>query len=192
MITIVTGFQRCGSSLMMQMLAAGGMPTFSDEEMGYPAFETHRQHAAPDPVWFASCDGKALKWLEPQHTMPPPVDCELRVLWMKRDYDQQAKSAVKFMRLVGGVHLPGAARRQMAASYRTNEKAALRLWLQRAARVLVVDFEDVLANPYKSAMAVSLFLNVPLDTQAMGKQVRVRPPECLDGLLELALIEEGR
>src|SRR3990167_11339264 len=43
MITIVSGFQRCGSSLLCQMLAAGGLHVFHDPGSGYPSFETQHQ-----------------------------------------------------------------------------------------------------------------------------------------------------
>lgn len=48
MITFVSGFQRCGSSLVCQMLHAGGLPVFHDAAMGYPSFETMRQFSADD------------------------------------------------------------------------------------------------------------------------------------------------
>lgn len=189
MITIVSGFQRCGSSLMMQMLAAAGMPTIHDPQSGYPAFETQRQfHAADDPTWLT--DGHAVKWLEPQRAMPSPnVPHELRIIWMRRDFNQQAKSAVKFMRLVGGVPLPADARKGMAASYRASATDAVKLWLTRG-KVLRVNFEDLIREPLLTAKTVVDFLELPLNHSIMADEVWPRNTECLDGLLELALVQQ--
>lgn len=191
MIAIVSGFQRCGSSLMLQMLAAGGMPIFHDREMGYPSFETRLQtSAADDPAWLNAIDGHAVKWLEPLDTFPSPkVKPDLRVLWMKRDYREQGKSAVKFMRACGAIVAGGAARR-MAASYRHDEPAARLAWARRG-RIHTVRFETLLSQPRAVALAVTTFLSVPLDVDRMAAQVRQRSAACLPHMLEVDLIEQG-
>jgi hypothetical protein len=188
-ITIVSGFQRCGSSLMLQMLAAGGMRVFHDPGMGYPAFETMLQiHRADDPSWLMPLDGHALKWLEPQRAMPPSLPHDLRIVWMARDHREQAKSAVKFMTQVGGLVVPVRQTvRQFEASYRTDTGKALKAWQRRGA-VRFITFEDVLSRPAWVAKEVAAFLGVSLDVDAMVRQVRPRKPGCLPGFLELELI----
>ena len=65
MITIVSGLPRSGTSLMMQMLAAGGMPILSDGERqadadnprGYLEWERIKQFPK-DPACIAEAEGK--------------------------------------------------------------------------------------------------------------------------------------
>lgn len=190
MITIVSGFQRCGSSLMCQMLAAGGMTVFHDADMGYPAFETFNTSTrAADPSWLEAIDGQAVKWLEPQRAMPAPVTPELRIIWMTRNHRQQSKSAVKFLREVGGMILAPETARAFERSYRTDESRARAAWNQRG-RVLVLSFEHVINEPYQSSESVQQFLDVSLDVFKMAAVPRPRPTNCLPGFLELDLIAE--
>jgi hypothetical protein len=188
MITIVSGFQRCGSSLMCQMLNAGGLRVFHDQGMGYPSFETMSQfHRADDPTWLEAIDGQAVKWLEPQRAMPAPVTPELRIVWMTRHHREQAKSAAKFMTHVGGFVLPSKIARVFAASYDRDEPRAVHGWRQRGL-VHVLDFAQILAEPARTASEVSAFLGLSLDVDRMAAEVRPRSAKCLDGFLELDLI----
>jgi hypothetical protein len=175
---------------MCQMLNAGGMKVFHDEGMGYPSFETRLQFlAADDPSWLNAIDGGAVKWLEPQRSMPARGTKPLQILWMTRDHWQQARSAVKFLSQVGGYTIPTRAAHAMAASYGTDEPPARRGWEARGP-VLIVQFETLLSEPERTAERVAEFLGADLDTKAMVEQVRPRGPECLPGFLELQLIAE--
>ncbi len=68
MITIVSGLPRSGTSLMMQMLAAGGMLILSDGERqadvdnprGYSEWERIKQ-LPKDPACIAEAEGKVAK-----------------------------------------------------------------------------------------------------------------------------------
>lgn len=191
MITLVSGFQRCGSSLMCQMLQAGGLSVFHDPESGYPSFETRRQMETPiDAAWFRSLDGRAVKWLEPSYMAPPIVDDrDVRIVWMRRNPRQQAKSAVKFLRHVGGIAVSASAVGQFAQSYRTGEPIALAILRDRGP-VFVQSFEGLIENPQQAARDVAAFLglDMTLDLGAMVGQVIERPTACLPGFLEEALI----
>lgn len=187
-LTIVSGFQRCGSSAMCQMLHAGGMPIFHDPEMGFPSFETMKQfHEADDASWLLPLDGYAMKWLEPQHAMPPPLPYEIRVIWMSRNAGQQAQSAVKFMTHVGGFRLPVGTAKRFRTSYIENTPKAISLWRQRSA-VHVERFEELCYRPLEVALRVQQFLGAPLDVQAMAAAIIRRDDRCLPGFLEMDLI----
>jgi hypothetical protein len=68
MITIVSGLPRSGTSLMMQMLDAGGLPVLSDGERqpdtdnpkGYLEWERIKQ-LPKDPSLIAEAEGKVVK-----------------------------------------------------------------------------------------------------------------------------------
>lgn len=175
---------------MCQMLAAGGMRVFHDAEMGYPSFETQLQFShADDPTWFSAIDGGAVKWLEPLRALPAPVTPEIRVLWMHRNFGQQAKSAIKFLKAVTGHAIPASAVKGMRDSYERDEPAAIEAWKARGV-VHVVRFEDVIESPEQTLEGISAFLSRDFDIAKMTAEVRPRSPDCLNGLLELALIAD--
>jgi hypothetical protein len=183
-VVIVSGFQRCGSSLVMQMLAAGGMPIFHDPSMGYPAFETQiNMRGGPLDAY----DGRALKWLEPLHLMPEKSGVEIQTIWMTRDHLQQAKSAVKFMTHVMGMRVRTSTTRKIMRSYDRDEAASIRAW-ERRGLVLIVDFETVLRMPASVASTVAQFIGRELDIAAMVGQVKARDASCLPYLLEAELV----
>ena len=90
-VTIVSGLPRSGTSLVMQMLAAGGMPVITDGERaadehnprGYFELEAVK-HTRTDHSWLALASGKAVKVI---HLLLPhlPLDREYRVIFMQRD-----------------------------------------------------------------------------------------------------------
>ena len=71
-ITIVSGLPRSGTSLMMQMLAAGGVPVLTDgvrapdadNPRGYFEFEPVKR-TKRDASWVAQARGKAVKVVYP-------------------------------------------------------------------------------------------------------------------------------
>src|SRR5438093_12066984 len=90
MITIVSGLPRSGTSLMMQMLAAGGMSILSDGERqadldnprGY--FEWERIKQLPkEPGCIAEAEGKVVKVIS-QLLLALPAGHEYRGIFMQR------------------------------------------------------------------------------------------------------------
>jgi hypothetical protein len=93
-VTIVSGLPRSGTSLLMQMLRAGGMPVLADDARppdtdnpaGYleyaPVLRT-----ATDANWVAAAPGHAVKVIYAllRHL---PRGFAYRVLWMRRDLDE--------------------------------------------------------------------------------------------------------
>ena len=90
MITIVSGLPRSGTSLMMQMLAAGGVPILSDGERradadnprGYLEWERIKQ-LPKNPALIAEAEGKAVKVIS-QLLLSLPPGHEYRVIFMQR------------------------------------------------------------------------------------------------------------
>lgn len=186
MILFVSGFQRCGSSLVMQMLAAGGMPIVHDPEMGYPSYETTLNlSGAPLDAY----DGHALKWLEPLHVAAPPVPFNVATIWLTRNHKEQSRSAVKFMR---ALPLTSADARSFKKSYDRDERPSVDVWRKRGP-VLVLPFERLLREP-GVAEEIALFVEANggliLNPVPMQREVRPRGVACLPYLLEVQLIEE--
>src|SRR5579872_1312474 len=93
-VTIVSGLPRSGTSMMLRMLAAGGLPILTDgvrtpdedNPHGYLEWEGVKS-LARDASWVASARGKGVKviyyWLRDL-----PRDCRYRVIFMRRDLDE--------------------------------------------------------------------------------------------------------
>src|ERR1700678_1911729 len=93
-VTIVSGLPRSGTSLMMQMLQAGGMPLLTDgrrapdehNPRGY--FEDERvKHSRTDLSWLEEARGNAVKVV---HLLLShlPTDRNFRVIFMLRDLEE--------------------------------------------------------------------------------------------------------
>lgn len=177
----VSGFGRCGSSMLMQMLHAGGVPCTGRA----PAFEDNAVVYAVTPEYVAEHAGHAVKVLDPQRVGLPG---NVRVIWMDRDVNEQARSLIKFTELLHGVRYSRDARRSLPASLRRDRIAAMRVIGQRP--LMAMRFESVLRMPISAACRLRDFV-APLqfDPLAAAAQVRQRDSECAPGLdLELSLM----
>ena len=93
---IVAGLGRCGTSLMMQMLDAAGVPCLG----AYPAYEPSTVCFENYPVEILTT-GRAMKVLDP-HRINLPVLTDHVVLWMDRAAKHQASSMAKLIGPMAG------------------------------------------------------------------------------------------
>ena len=106
-IIVVTGLPRSGTSLMMQMLQAGGIPILTDEKRvpdtdnprGYFEYEKSMWLAA-DSSWMESARGKAVKVIV-QLLPYIPVNLEYRVVMMNREMAEVTASQATMLRNLG-------------------------------------------------------------------------------------------
>jgi Sulfotransferase domain len=177
MIYIVSGLPRSGTSLAMQMLAAGGVPVLADgvraadanNPRGYYEWERIKQ-LPQEPRFIAEAEGKAVKAIS-SLLFTLPADREYRVLFLLRPIEEIVASQAAMISSLGtqGPALPAAA---MKAALQAHRNQAL-AWLDRQAhlRVLKLDYLELLADPAVSARKMASFLGLPLDTEAMARQV---------------------
>src|ERR1700723_3759963 len=113
-ITIVSGLPRSGTSLMMQMLSAGGMPVVTDGERvadednprGY--FEWERVKLLPQqPELIAEAEGKAVKVIS-QLLFSLPADRDYRIIFMERPLTEVVASQAEMIRRRGSAPPPAA------------------------------------------------------------------------------------
>ena len=98
MITIVSGLPRSGTSLMMQMLQAGGLTVLSDGQRtadednpkGYLEWEQIKQ-LPKDPSLMAHAEGKVVKVIS-QLLLALPDGHDYRVIFMQRPLPEILKS----------------------------------------------------------------------------------------------------
>lgn len=190
-VLVVAGLGRCGTSLVMQMLHAGGMPCVPGD--GFPAFEDRRTAVMGEinPVWFAGLAGKAVKVLDP-HVNRIPSEVPVAVVWLDRNVREQARSQAKFLRLVAEVDVPSHYPRALAKALVRERGEAWEALPKEPA--LVLAFEGILASPARAAAALNAAVGgLALDEAAMAGAVRERSPECAPGLdMETSLIQQAR
>jgi hypothetical protein len=177
MITIVSGLPRSGTSLMMQMLAAGGVPILSDGERGadvdnprgYLEWERIKQ-LPKDPGCIAEAEGKAVKVIS-QLLLSLPSGHEYRVIFMQRPLPEVMASQDEMLRRRGTLD-PGEDNSVVARAFQ-DHLSDVYAWLNGKPYVKVsrVQYHAVLREPKVAAEAVAKFLELSLDVEAMTQQV---------------------
>jgi hypothetical protein len=176
-ITIVSGLPRSGTSLMMQMLAAGGLPVLTDGERQADAdnprgyYEWERIKLLPQqPDSIAEAEGKVVKAVtQLLFALPPGRD--YRIIFMQRPLPEVVASQAEMIRRRGtsGAALPPAA----LISGLTVHLNQVNNWLRDRTdiSILRVDHHDVLRGPVAIAESIQKFLQRSLDIAAMAEQV---------------------
>jgi len=179
MITIVSGLPRSGTSLMMQMLDAGGLPVLSDGERkadtdnpkGYLEWERIKQ-LPKDPSLIAEAEGKVVKVIS-QLVLSLPMDkhYEYRIVFMQRPLPEVLKSQDEMLRRRGNADLIGD--NSALEDKFQQDVIEVNKWLASKPNVQVmrVHYHRILREPKVVAQEVAAFLKVPLDIAAMVGQV---------------------
>ena len=187
---IVAGLGRCGSSLVMQMLAAAGAPcvgTWPDFEDAVSVLLDPKDTEA-QREFYKACKGRAVKLLDP-HLNTPPIGLDYRNIFLSRNPAEQAKSMLKLL----GMTNNRKARKAMEQAVRTDEaRARLAMTKIGDGRYLNIPFENLIHDPEHSARAIADWVRTwrgqPLDVDRMARCVRPRPAKCLPHMLELELL----
>lgn len=185
-ITVVTGLPRSGTSMMMQVLWAGGMEVATDgaraadesNPRGYFELEAVKQLRSPDSRrWLGGLRGKAVKIIFVLlYHLPECFD--YRVIFMRRDLGEVLMSQRTMLERAG--RLPAAeSDAQLSAAYR-RELERLEAWLgsRRGVRTLTVNYGEFLRDPQAQVERVNEFLGRGLDATRMAAAVDGRLYHC--------------
>jgi hypothetical protein len=176
-ITIVSGLPRSGTSMMMKMLEAGGMPVLTDHiraadadnPKGYYEFEGVKQ-IARDQSWLPQARGKAVKIISELLKHLPP-DYEYKVIFMQRQIEEILASQRQMLIRRGGTP-SRAGDEKLAALFRRHLVwLDSRLQKQANTELVYVDYGAVIANPAGQAKRINQFLRHRLDVEAMAGMV---------------------
>ena len=177
MITIVSGLPRSGTSLMMQMLVAGGMSALSDGERradtdnprGYLEWERIKQ-LPNEPGLITEGEGKVVKVIS-RLLLSLPAEHEYRVIFMQRPLPEVLASQDQMMRR-RGTYKEGANQAVIGAAFEKHLREVY-AWLDSKPNVkaLRVPYHDVLNQPREMSEKLREFLGVPLIMEAMVRQV---------------------
>lgn len=174
-ITVVSGVPRSGTSLVMQMLAAGGLPVLADASRppdahnprGYLEYAPVRA-LRRDTSWLPRARGRAVKVI---HALVDalPEGFDYRLVLVRRDLREVVASQEAMLGAAAG---PGPAPERLAAIFET-QLAELDAWLAARPRfrVLRLELAEVLTDPAGAAAALDAFLGGGLDVAAMAAAV---------------------
>jgi hypothetical protein len=174
---IVAGCTRSGLTATMQMLHAGGYNCLGE----YPAFEGFEIGSVP----FKECVGFAIKLVDTHLQFPIPG--EYHVIRLKRDLDEQAKSIVKFLKLVCGMPVNNKAIPKLKKSLEADYKK-IDAWASHQKSCITINFEDMITSPAMIAHVIHDFVDEKLDMYKMASVIIDRPTKCLDTMLEMTMI----
>ncbi len=177
MITIVSGLPRSGTSLMMQMLAAGGLPILSDGQRqpdadnprGYLEWERIK-NLPKDPACIAEAEGKAVKVIS-RLLLSLPEGHEYRVIFMQRPLPEVLASQDVMLQHRGTAE-PAADNSAMADAFESHLREVF-AWLdgKRYIKTLRIPYHEVLRDAKAIANNLSQFLGIPLNLEEMTRQV---------------------
>ena len=177
-IAIVSGLPRSGTSMMMKMLEAGGIPPYidniriadDDNPKGYYEYERVKKLPEGDTGWLPDARGKAVKVISALLEHLPP-QYNYRVLFMQRKMDEVLASQ-KQMLIRSGQPTDKVGDEQLAEMYEKH-LARVTSWLASQANfsVLYLDYNQMLTDPEKYAPTINDFLGGGLDSLAMASVV---------------------
>ncbi len=174
-IIIVSGLPRSGTSLMMQMLQAGGLelltdnqrPADPDNPRGYFEYGPVKS-LARDNAWLSQAEGQAVKvisallpYLRPQLTY--------KIILMKRPLKEILASQQTMLQRLG--RQGSTVSDQALGEIFAKQLADTERWLKQQAQieVLTINYRDAIMEPEATARAVAQFVGLPLKVEEMAK-----------------------
>jgi hypothetical protein len=176
-VTIVSGLPRSGTSMMMRMLEAGGLPVLTDNlrvadvdnPRGYYEFEPAKK-TKNDPSWLEGAGGKVVKMVY-QLLYDLPADREYRVIFLRRELAEVLASQRKMLERLGRDD-GGISDDKMAMLFRS-QLSKFEAWSKDQAhlKILEVNYNRMVADPRQQVEEINGFLGGNLDVEAMVKVV---------------------
>lgn len=177
-ITIVSGLPRSGTSLMMQILAAGGMTLLTDLERkpdadnprGYCEWEPAKL-LPKQPDRIDEAEGKVVKVIS-QLVLSVPEGRIYKVIFMERPLSEVLASQDEMLRRRGRSDF--VSHDLMIPAFKEH-LGEVNSWLgtQKNISVHGVGYRQMLSDPAGSSQAIKNFLalDLDLDVEAMARQV---------------------
>ncbi len=174
-ITVVSGLPRSGTSMLMKMLEAGGLPPLTDNlrtadndnPKGYYEFERVKKMPDGDLSWVEEAPGKAVKVISALLEHLPP-GYSYRVLFMQRKMEEILASQHKML-VRSGKPTDKVSDEQLAEMY-AKHLAKVKTWVNEQSNfsVLYLDYNGILADPQTQSSKINHFLDDSLDSQKMA------------------------
>ena len=178
-VVVVSGLPRSGTSMLMQMLSAGGIITVTDgvrqadadNPRGYFEFEPVKR-MRDDAAWLKEAQGKAVKIVAP--LIPDiPLDIAIRVIFIERDLDEILASQHQMI-VRRGQHVtdtPGRQARLKKQYKNLVERVKAFLSQRPRTQLLCLERSAVLRAPQSAAESINRFLGSQFDIRNMANEV---------------------
>lgn len=172
-VVIVSGLPRSGTSMMMKMLAEGGLEVVSDalrvadddNPNGYFEFERVKQLGEGQTAWLAQAGGKVVKVISSLLEYLPPT-YQYKIIFMERDLSEVLASQQKMLaNRQEASHVTDA---EIRAQFEQH-LSAIKYWLARQPNmeIMYVSYNAMLAEPESLVKRVAEFIALPLDIEKM-------------------------
>jgi tetratricopeptide (TPR) repeat protein len=210
-VTVVSGLPRSGTSLMMQILQAAGVPPFTDskrqaDESNRKGYYEHDKVASlasnPDRSWIKEAKGTAIKVVVPLLTALPaklrkpdsePEPLHYRILFMERDMEEILQSQDTMLQRLGKSPAANEKAADISKAYHQQERHAKSWCANLGAHAMSVSFEALVHHPDKILPQLAGFLGTtdklpamracidPALHRARNERDLDRPPEPISG-----------
>jgi hypothetical protein len=173
-ITIVSGLPRSGTSMLMKMLEAGGLPPLidnirtadDDNPKGYFEFERVKAMDKGDTAWLAEARGKVVKVISALLKFLPD-EYRYKIIFIRRNMPEILASQRKM--LIRRGEDPDKIDDEQMAELFTKHVTQVESWLKEQPNmsVLYVHYSEILTNPQPQIIRINQFLGDQLDTDQM-------------------------
>jgi hypothetical protein len=175
-VTVVSGLPRSGTSMVMKMLEAGGVPVLTDDlrrpdesnPRGYYEFERVKKLREGDHAWLPSARGKAVKVVSALVEYLPDAYA-YKVIFVQRNLAEILASQRQMLSALGATR--DTVSDEKLAGLFQEHLARVEAWLARRPnmQVLFVNYNQILADPLEQLERIRQFLGLPLDTRGMAQ-----------------------
>jgi hypothetical protein len=177
-VTVVSGLPRSGTSMIMKMLEAGGIPPLTDEirtadrdnPKGYYEFERVKKLDEGDTAWLEDAKEKAVKVISAllEHL---PDDYIYRVVFMRREMEEILASQ-RQMLIRRGEPTDSVSDEQMTQLFGKHLEQ-IQAWIDEKpnVEVIYVSYNEVLEDPVTQAERINQFLGNRLNVERMARVV---------------------
>jgi len=172
-IIVVSGLPRSGTSMMMKILAEGGLSIVTDElrtpdddnPNGYFELETVKQMSAGNVTWLSNAGGKVVKVISALLEYLPP-EYSYKVIFMEREIKEILASQQKMLSRRNKTSKSSDA--EMEEQFRKH-LTVVKPWLARQPNmdVLYVSYNALVSDPEPQCKRVVEFIRAPLNLSRM-------------------------
>jgi hypothetical protein len=171
-VTVVSGLPRSGTSMMMRVLEAGGLPVLADglrqpdEDNPHGYFELESvKRTVRDPTWLGQAGGKVVKVIA-RLLVDLPAGQPYKIIFMRRDLDEVLRSQRKMLERRGEPSgPPDEEMRRLLLVHVLETEDFLRT--RPEMETLYVSYNRTVADPRPQAERINRFLGGALDVDRM-------------------------
>ena len=172
-IVVVSGLPRSGTSMMMKILAGGGLGIVSDairtadedNPNGYFEFEPVKKLVEGNFRWLADANGKGVKIISSLLEYLPR-EYQYKIIFMERDLQEVLASQQKMLKNRQEESLTENTKMRVQFEKHLSD---LKYWLARQSNMdtLYISYNKMLADPKNDSTRIADFIGISMDVEKM-------------------------